>query len=553
MVTKIPALALITAGITCLLLSLLPSRRICEIEEKHRIAWRWLGALTLFFLAGYLYYGFRLVSKAVSLQDVLVALILFGGGIFVIMVVRLSLYSMENIRKIADSERHRALHDELTELPNRTLLYERIEQAMLLAERDQVPISVLLMDLNRFKEINDTLGHFYGDYLLQMIAPRLRKSIRKSDTIARFGGDEFAVVLPGVELEQSIQISEKIALSMEEPFQIEGNLLSIDVSIGIAIFPDHGTDSDTLLQHADVALYAAKKTSNTCYAVYNADHDEHSMERLMLTVELREAIKKEDVIIHYQPKYSLREGKVCGLEALVRWQRREGEDLLLPRFFLPVAEKTGLIRQLTYLIFDKVFKQVSQWREEGPAIPVSINLSTKVLHDLELPDQVHTLLKKWRIDPTAIILEITESSMMFDPDLAFKVIQDLINLGLKLSIDDFGTGYSSLALLKRLPGCELKIDQSFIADMDKNVNDMAIVQTSIDLARNMELRVVAEGVETKESLDRLIDMECEMAQGYFLCHPVPAGEIPDRIKELNAAGYRLSPVRHDEGSNLMKN
>lgn len=550
---RVLSLALVIAGIACLFLSLWPSKRICEIEEKHRLAWRWLGALILFFLAGYLYYGYRLVFKVVSLQDFLISIILFGGGIFVIMVVRLSLNSMENIRNIADSERHRALHDELTELPNRTLLYERIEQAMLQAERDQVPISILLMDLNRFKEINDTLGHFYGDYLLQMIAPRLRKSIRKSDTIARFGGDEFAVVLPGVEMEQAIQISEKISLSMEEPFQIEGNLLSIDVSIGIALYPDHGSDSDTLLQHADVALYAAKKTSNTCYAVYNADHDEHSMERLMLTVELREAIKKEDVIIHYQPKYSLREAQVCGLEALVRWQRKEGEEPLLPRFFLPVAEKTGLIRPLTYLIFDKVFKQVSQWREQDTIMPVSINLSTKVLHDLELPDQVHTLLKKWHVDPTVIILEITESSMMVDPDLAFKVIQDLISLGLKLSIDDFGTGYSSLALLKRLPGCELKIDQSFIADMDKNMNDMAIVQTSINLARNMELRVVAEGVETKESLDRLIDMECEMAQGYYLCKPVPAEEIPDKIKELNATGYRLPAARHNEKSEFPMN
>jgi len=542
MIVKIVSLALICTGTLCLIFSIWPTKRICDIEEKHRLAWRWLGALILLFLAGYAYYGYRMFIMAAHLGDILFSLILCGGGIFVIMVVRLTLHSLNNIKERVEVERHRALHDELTELPNRTLLYERIEQAMLKAERDQVPISVLLMDLNRFKEINDTLGHFYGDYLLQMIAPRLRKSIRKSDTIARFGGDEFAVVLPGVELEQAIQISEKIALSMEEPFQIEGNLLSIDVSIGIALYPDHGNDSDTLLQHADVALYAAKKSSNACYAIYNADHDEHSMERLMLTVELREAIKKEEIILYYQPKYSLLEGKVCGVEALVRWQRRPDEDLLLPMSFLPVAEKTGLIRPLTYLIFDKVFEQMSFWNKEWDILPVSINLSTKVLHDLELPDQVHTLLKKWKIDPAFIILEITESSMMVDPDLAFKIIQDLISLGLKLSIDDFGTGYSSLALLKRLPGCELKIDQSFIAEMDKNMNDMAIVQTSINLARNMELKVVAEGVETRESLEKLIDMECEMAQGYYLCSPVPPEDIRGKIAALNASGYQLKSV-----------
>ncbi len=537
---------MLVAGAVCLLLAISPTKRICDIEKKHYLAWKWLGAFILFFLGGYLYYIFILFTKVTHLQDFLLAIVLFGGGIFVIMVVRLSQQSLDNIKKIADSERHRALHDELTELPNRNLLNERIEQAMLQAERDQAPISILLMDLNRFKEINDTLGHFYGDYLLQMIAPRLWMSIRKSDTIARFGGDEFAVVLPGVELEQAIHISEKIALSMEEPFQVEGNLLSIDVSIGIALYPDHVNDSDTLLQHADVALYAAKKSSSTCYAVYNADHDEHSMKRLMLTVELREAIKKGALVMHYQPKYSLQEEKVCGMEALVRWQRQQGEELLLPRAFLPVAEKTGLIRSLTYLIFDKVFEQISQWKEQDRILPVSINLSTKVLHDLELSDRVHTLMKKWEIDPSVILLEITESSMMVDPDLAFKIINDLINLGLKLSIDDFGTGYSSLALLKRLPGCELKIDQSFIAEMDKNMNDMAIVQTSIDLARNMELKVVAEGVETKEALDRLIEMECEMVQGYYLCRPVPADEVLGKIDELNSSSTQLSQKPVDE-------
>lgn len=540
MALKILSLTFILVGTVSLLLSLKPTKLICDLDEKFRLAWRYLGALILLFLAGYIYYGFRLLTQESRIQDLLLSLILFGGGIFVIMVAHLSLQSLETIKKIADKERHRALHDELTELPNRTLLYERIEHAMLQADRDQVPISILLMDLNRFKEINDTLGHFYGDYLLQMIAPRLRESIRKADTIARFGGDEFAVVLPGVELEQAINIAEKIALAMEEPFRIEGNLISVDVSIGIAIYPDHGSDSDTLLQHADVALYAAKKSSNPYYAVYNADHDEHSMERLMLTVELREAIKKKELVLHYQPKYSLQEGQVCGVEALVRWPRAEGKGLLLPEFFLPTAEKTGLIRPLTYLVFDMVFEQMSQWKMQKKSLPVSINLSTKVLHDLELPDQIHTLMKKWGIDPSIVTLEITESSMMVDPDLAFKIIQDLMSLGLKLSIDDFGTGYSSLALLKMLPGCELKIDQSFIADMDSDVNDLNIVQTSIDLARNMELKVVAEGVESKEVLDKLIEMECEMAQGYYLCRPVPAEDVLHKIDELNLSDYRLA-------------
>jgi diguanylate cyclase len=471
---------------------------------------------------------------AIHLEDILLSLILGGGGIFVILVVRLSLQTLHTIKETADSERYRALHDELTDLPNRTLLYERIEQAILRAEREQSPISILLMDLNRFKEINDTLGHFYGDYLLQMIAPRLWRTIRKSDTVARFGGDEFAVVLPGVGLEQAVNISEKIALSMEEPFQIEGSLLSIDVSIGIALYPEDGTDSDTLLQRADVALYAAKKSSSTCYAVYDAEHDGHSMERLMLTVELREAIKKEQLILYYQPKYSLGERRVCGVEALARWPRPDKNEVMQPGLFIPIAEKTGLIRNMTYLIFDKVFAQVAAWEKQGISIPFSINLSTKMLHDHELPGRVKQLLNRWKTDPKTITLEITENSMMVDPEVVFRVINSLLRLGFKFSIDDFGSGYSSLALLNRLPDCELKIDKSFVVDMVTSQSDMTIVQTSINLAKNMELRTVAEGVETREVLEKLMEMGCEMVQGYYLSRPLPPDQVLEKIKELDS-------------------
>jgi diguanylate cyclase (GGDEF)-like protein len=533
MIFTILSLLFLLSGTACLLLALHPTKTICDLQSTHRLAWRWLGAFILLFLAGYLYYFYRLLTQTAHLHDLLLTLILCGGGVFVILVVRLSQQTLHTIKQIADDERHRALHDELTELPNRNLLYERIEQAMLQAQRDKAPIAILLMDLNRFKEINDTLGHFYGDYLLQMIAPRLRKSIRKSDTIARFGGDEFAVVLPGVELEQAINIAEKIAVSMEEPFRIEGNMLSVDVSIGISLYPEHGSDSDTLLQRADVALYAAKKDSNTCYAVYNIDQDGHSMARLMLTVELREAIKKEQLVLHYQPKYSFAEQKVCGVEALVRWPRPDHGDIFMPAEFIPVAEKSGLIRTMTYQIFAKVFAQLAAWTAQGLHLPVSINLSTKLLHYIDLPGKVAELLAQWRISPELITLEITETSMLVDPELAFRTIEELSRLGLRLSIDDFGTGYSSLALLNRLPGCELKIDKSFVMDMTTNPNDLTIVQTSIDLARNMELKVVAEGVETREALEKLFEMECDMVQGYYLCRPLPPDELLDKIEELN--------------------
>lgn len=534
MIIRIIALIFLLGGTACLVAALPVTRNICVLETKHGIAWRWLGGFIIIFLIGYVYYGYRLLFYDIDIHDLLLSLILGEGGIFVILVVRLSLQTLHTIKEIADNERYRALHDELTDLPNRTLLYERIEQAILRAERDGMPIAILLMDLNRFKEINDTLGHFYGDYLLQMIAPRLWLNIRKSDTVARFGGDEFAVVLPGVDLEQAVNISEKIALSMEEPFQVEGSLLSIDVSIGIALYPQDGADSDTLLQRADVALYAAKKSPNTCYAVYDAEHDGHSMERLMLTVELREAIKKKQLILHYQPKYSLAEKKVCGVEALVRWPRADKDELMPPGMFIPVAEKTGLIRTMTYLIFDKVFAQIAEWTGQGVPLPVSVNLSTKMLHDYELPGKVEELIRKWNIDPGTITLEITESSMMVDPEIAFRIINSLLQLGLKFSIDDFGSGYSSLALLNRLPGCELKIDKSFVIDMISSMSDFMIVQTSLNLAKNMELKTVAEGVETRETLEKLIDMKCEMVQGYYLSRPLPPDKVLEKIRELDS-------------------
>lgn len=270
------------------------------------------------------------------------------------------------------------------------------------------------------------------------------------------------------------------------------------------------------------------------------------MARLLLTVELREAIKKEQMVLHYQPKYSFAEHKVCGVEALVRWPRPERGELLLPPEFIPVAEKSGLIRTMTYQIFAKVFAQVAAWSAQGLRLPVAINLSTKLLHDIELPGKVAELLAQWRIPPELIIIEITESSMLVDPELAFRTIDELGRLGLRLSIDDFGTGYSSLALLKRLPGCELKIDKSFIMDMTTDPNDLTIVQTSIDLARNMELKVVAEGVETRETLEKLIEMECDMVQGYYLCRPMPADQLLDKIKELDE--FPFQPLEAGAGT-----
>ena len=523
----------VAAGIIGLLFALFPTLRICHKAERHYTAWRVLGAFIMFFVIGYITFFYLLLNHDnVSYTELLIALVLFGGSIFVALVVRRSLHSIEELQEAAKVERHHALHDGLTDLPNRTLLHERIDQAILDAKRSNTPIAVLLMDLDRFKEINDTLGHYYGDYVLQLIAPRLRSCIRESDTIARLGGDEFAVVLPGVNLEKAAALSNQMVGVMEESFQIEGNDLHLDISIGIAMFPEHGLESDTLLQHADVAMYVAKRSEGN-YAVYDAAQDEYSMNRLMLTVELRKAVEAEQLVLHYQPKFSLAEQRVCGVEALIRWQHPDHGDLLPPNDFIPVAEQTGLIRPLTYWVLDTAFGQFSRWLQAGYHIPIAINLSAKNLHDGEAYAQIRQLLTKWEIDAHNITLEITESSMMADPDRAFRVIEDLHSLGIQFAIDDFGTGYSSLAYLKRLPASEVKIDKSFVMDMIADENDRVIVKSTIDLANNMGLRPIAEGVEGKDIMEKLLELGCETVQGFYLCRPLPPDEVLDQINRLN--------------------
>ncbi len=530
---KIFSIFFVAAGIAGLFFGLIPTLRICHKAEKHFTAWRVLASFIMFFVIGYVSLLYLLQAQdTVPYTYLLIALVLFGGSLFVTLVVRLSLHSIEELQDAAAVERHHALHDGLTDLPNRTLLHERIDQAILEAKRSEMPIAVLLMDLDRFKEINDTLGHYYGDYVLQLIAPRLRGCIRESDTIARLGGDEFAVVLPGVTLEKAAAISDQMARVMEESFQIEGNDLHLDISIGIAMFPEHGLESDTLLQHADVAMYVAKRSEGN-YAVYDAAQDEHSMNRLMLTVELRKAVEGEQLVLYYQPKFSLAEQRVCGVEALVRWQHPDHSQLILPNDFIPVAEQTGLIRPITYWILDTAFAQFSRWQQDGYTVPIAINLSAKNLHDGEAYTQIRELLAKWQIDAHFITLEITEGSMMADPDRAFRVIEDLHGLGIQFAIDDFGTGYSSLAYLKRLPASEVKIDKSFVMDMTTDENDRVIVKSTIDLANNMGLRPIAEGVEHKEVMEKLLELGCETVQGFYLCRPLPAEEVLAQIDKLN--------------------
>ena len=428
---------------------------------------------------------------------------------------------------------YQALHDALTELPNRSLLSDRIRQNILLAQREHHELALLVMDLDRFKDINDTLGHQYGDKVLQEVSTRMRAALRESDTIARLGGDEFAILLPNTNLNQAKGLADKLLQIVDEPFLIGEQVLHVGGSIGITLYPQHGEDEVALLQRADVAMYVAKR-GHLGSAVYDPSADQHSLRNLALLGELRGAIERDQLLLHFQPKVNLKTGKVYGVESLVRWQHpRHG--FMHPDEFVPLAEQTGLIAPLSQWALKEGLKTCSQFCE-GLPLDVAVNLSVRNLQDPRFPSKVAHLLEEYCSDPSRLRLEITETAIMADPGRALDVLNRLSAMGVKLSIDDFGTGYSSLAHLKQMPVDELKIDKSFVTGMLEDESDAMIVRSVIDLAHNIGITVVAEGVETEEIYNRLKEMGCDAVQGYYMSKPVSADDLAKWIK---SSAWRL--------------
>ena len=457
----------------------------------------------------------------------LLLILLAGMTLLYAALFRIVAGASNKLRVQVEENEHQALHDALTGLPNRTLFRDRVEQAVLSSRRGDAYLAVMLMDLDRFKEINDTLGHHNGDFLLQQIGPRLRHCLRESDTIARLGGDEFAILLPDLqEPTAATQVAEKIRSALSRPFVLEGLTLSVESSIGIAFHPDHGTDVDTLLQRADVAMYVAKESHNG-HEIYAVEDDQYSPSRLSLVGDLRRAVGSGELVVYYQPKAQLNTGEIHSVEALVRWKHPE-RGLLGPDEFIPLAEHTELIKPLTQEVMSNAFRQCRAWHDRGYDLAVAVNLSVRSLLDLQFPDDVANLIAQYQIKPEWITFEITESTLMADTWRAMAVLKRLSSMGIGLSIDDYGSGYSSLSYVKRLPITEIKIDKSFVMNMDKDENDAVIVRSTIDLGRNLGLRVVAEGVENEEVWNRLMALGCDMAQGYYLSRPVPAEEITGR-------------------------
>jgi diguanylate cyclase (GGDEF)-like protein len=417
-----------------------------------------------------------------------------------------------------------ATHDPVTGLPNRTLLRDRLERAVALATRQSSQFALLYMDLDRFKEVNDSLGHHAGDELLREFSVRLASAVRTSDTVARLGGDEFAVLLHGADEATARRIvEEKLLPHLARPFSVDAQRLSVDASIGLVVFPQHGADLDALMRHADVAMYVAKR-AGTKWHVYRAEEDPYSRERLLLAAELRGAIDEGSLLLHYQPKVQLETGHVLGVEALVRW-RHPQRGMLPPMEFIPLAEETGLIAPLTLWVVREALRQCREWVRMGFEIPIAVNLSMQNLRDPALPKVIERLIAEAQVRSNLLRIEITESNVMTEPATTIATLDELRSQKIGISIDDFGTGYSSLAYLSRLPVDEVKIDRSFVKTMATRESDAQIVRVTVELGHALGMRAVAEGVEDQDVSDQLRELGCDIAQGFLVSKPLPANEI----------------------------
>ena len=457
-------------------------------------------------------------------------LMLILGGTAAGLGLGIAFVVIRNANKQADSLQHQAMFDSLTNLPNRVLFADRLQQTALIARREKRPFGLFAMDLDRFKEINDTLGHHIGDQVLQHVAACARGCLRESDTVARMGGDEFTVLLATVSgLEGAVAVANKILKAISEPTLIGGRNLEVSASIGVVMFPQHGDDPEVLLRQADAAMYAAKQAQSG-YRVYSDDLGHGADDRMALQGELRQAIAGNELVLHYQPKIDFSAAQVSGVEALVRWQHPV-HGLMAPDKFISLAEQTGLIKPLTKWVLKTALRQYEEWYRTGLILSMSINVSAISIQDPEFPDQMASMLEDFDVPISQIELEITETAVMSEPVRAVECIRKLSALGFQVAIDDFGTGYSSMAYLKELLVAKIKIDKSFVKDMATNHSDAVIVRSTVELGHNLGLKVVAEGVEDQAAWDKLKGLGCDSAQGYYMSRPLPSPDFLDWLQK----------------------
>src|SRR4051812_13101476 len=473
----------------------------------------------------------QVTSAAHSFYVFLVLGLLMAWGLLIGIVSAAS----QRLRRQAAEKEEQAMSDALTGLPNRTLFQNLVQRTIASAGRRKKMAAVMLMDLDRFKDVNDTLGHHNGDLLLQRIGSRLHSVLRGGETVARLGGDEFAILLPDVADRQAVvPVVRRVLKVLEEPVVVGGLALQVEASIGIALFPEHGKTVDAVLRAADVAMYVTKE-ARSGYEFYDAGAHEHRHDagRLALIGELRRAMDETELVLYYQPKVDLATGQAKGVEALARWQHPE-RGLLSPDEFIPLAERSNLLRPMTLYLLDTALKQCNAWRMKGLDVSVAVNLSMQNMLDLRLPNDLARLITSWRLPPGSLELEITESTIMGDHRRATTILTRLNNMGVKLTIDDFGTGYSSLAYLQELPVGSVKIDKSFVMSMSEDPGNAMIVKSTIDLGHNLGLEVVAEGVEDNSVYNQLAALGCDYAQGYYLSRPLSPEKMTVWLETFSA-------------------
>ena len=441
----------------------------------------------------------------------------------------------EELERIHEEKiEHLAYHDALTNLPNRALFIDRLGQVLAQGSRENNQAAVLFADLDRFKTINDTLGHAVGDELLRHVATRLREVLREGDTVARLGGDEFVILLPRIQnARDAAQVATKAVAIMSVPFSVHGHELHVSTSLGVSLYPRDGEDAETLLKHADTALYQAKNLGRNQYQFFNPSMNAQAHERLLLENSLRKALERNEFMLHYQPQINLKTNRITGIEALIRWNQPE-RGMVMPQDFIPIAEETGMINDIAEWVINAACLEVSEWQKAkrtGSNVRVAVNLSTRQLQLVGLPDMVQAILDKNGLAPEFLELEITESTLMDNPENAIRVLNDFHDKGIHITVDDFGTGYSSLAYLKRLPIDRIKIDKSFVRDIPGDPNDVAIVQAILAMAQQLGMHVLAEGVETEEQRNFMLKHGCEEAQGYLFSKPLTAEECAKFLEQ----------------------
>jgi diguanylate cyclase (GGDEF)-like protein len=421
---------------------------------------------------------------------------------------------------------HLAMHDALTQLPNRALFNDRLRTTLLAARREKTHFAVITVDLDLFKEINDTMGHHAGDMVLQHVAHACNRTLRDSDTTARVGGDEFSIIMPRVaDIDSAIVVARRLLEAIRQPLPIGEKWVQISASMGMAVYPDHGEFEQELLHHSDAAMYEAKQ-KKLGVVVYRPELSDGRQDQVALKGELRHALEQGELVLHYQPKVDVSSNRVSGVEALVRWEHpRLG--LLTPGQFIPLAETAGLIKDLTEEVVRIALRQVRTWLDAGVRLPVAINISTLNLQDRGFPELISELIKTYEIPGALLEIEVTETAIMNDPTRAAENIAKLVELGVQVSIDDFGTGYSSMAYLQKLLVAKIKIDRTFVMSMGSGESNEAIVRSTIDLAHNLGMKAVAEGVENENAWDKLKELGCDLAQGYYMSKPLPPEELTE--------------------------